>query len=421
MAKILAIDDNFDNIVVLRALLSDAFPQVEFFSAQSGKKGIEICYTEKPDVILLDIVMPLMDGFEVCRLLKADTITKTIPIVMLTAARTDKESRIIALEVGADAFLTKPVDESELTAQIRAMLRIKESEDLKQDENDRLKHLVNVRTEALQKELKERKRAEKDLKLALLKAQEADKLKSAFLANMSHEIRTPLNSIIGFSELLKDPEIGPENYSEFVSMISASGNSLLAIINDIMDISKIEAGQIRLFPTEFSVQQLLGEIYREFSFKALEKDIELRFDSSNPVGEIVVKSDEEKLRQILVNFLSNALKFTEKGFIEIGFRQVENFIHFWIKDTGIGIPEEFHKVIFDRFRQVESADTRRFGGNGLGLAISKNLVELLGGQIGIDSEKEKGSTFYFTIPINDKFEMSVEKFESLKKMRFKKF
>lgn len=217
---------------------------------------------------------------------------------------------------------------------------------------------------------------------------------------MSHEIRTPLNSIIGFSDLLLDPEFDADQHDEFARMINVSGNGLLAIISDIMDLSKIEAGQVELKKGVLSVQKLIDDIQKQYSFKAIEKGIELRLDPSNPKEEIFIESDESKLRQILINFVGNAIKFTENGFIEIGIRLVGDFVQFYVKDSGIGIPEEFHDKIFERFRQVESSSTRKYGGNGLGLAISKSLVELLGGEIGMESEQGKGSIFYFTLPLS---------------------
>src|ERR1035437_7105574 len=164
MIKILTIDDIYSNLVVSNALLEEAFPDAQLLTAQSGKEGIALCISEKPDVILLDIVMPIMDGFEVCKILKTDEVLKHIPIIMITASRTDKESRILALEMGADAFLMKPLDESELKAQIRAMLRIKESEDHQQNEKTQLEELVYERTKALERELAEHKRTEAALR-----------------------------------------------------------------------------------------------------------------------------------------------------------------------------------------------------------------------------------------------------------------
>ena len=248
-------------------------------------------------------------------------------------------------------------------------------------------------------DITEKKRMLNDLVIAKEKAEESDRLKSAFLANMSHEIRTPLNSIIGFSDLMLDPFFGTGEHSKFAHIIKENGNNLLNIISDIMDISKIEAGQILTKKRSCSVNQLINYLQKEYSFTAHAKGIELKLDPSNPKEEIVIQSDVERLKQILINFISNAIKFTETGCIEIGIKPAGKFVQFHVKDTGIGIPEEYHEKIFERFRQVESADKRKYGGNGLGLSISKSLVELLGGTIWIESEPEKGSTFYFTVPI----------------------
>jgi PAS domain S-box-containing protein len=253
---------------------------------------------------------------------------------------------------------------------------------------------------AIKEDITEKKKMIDDLIQARNKAEESDRLKSSFLANMSHEIRTPLNSIIGFSELLLDKDFGTEQHEEFARTINESGNGLLTIISDIMDFSKIEAGQILVKKKKFSVNELINSLQKEYSYKASEKGIELRLDPTNPLDKIFIESDEQRIRQILINFVGNALKFTEKGFVEIGFNVNENLAHFQVKDSGIGISEEYHQQIFERFRQVESSHTRKYGGNGLGLAISKNLVELLGGEIGMISEVGIGSIFYFTLPVS---------------------
>ncbi|HEY3369556.1 MAG TPA: PAS domain S-box protein [Prolixibacteraceae bacterium] len=251
----------------------------------------------------------------------------------------------------------------------------------------------------IQNDISEKKRIMTDLIVAKEKAEESDRLKSAFLANMSHEIRTPLNSIIGFSELMSDPDFDFSQHNRFNQIINNSGTKLLSIITDIMDLSKIEAGEVQIDKRPLSVNQLVIAIQKEYAFKAIEKDIELKLDLLG-TDEIAIESDENKLRQILFNFVGNALKFTDKGFVEIGIKVIEDFIQFHVKDTGIGIPPEFQTHIFERFRQVESAFTRKHGGNGLGLAISKALIELLGGKVWLDTEQGIGSTFYFTIPIN---------------------
>lgn len=252
----------------------------------------------------------------------------------------------------------------------------------------------------IQNDISERQQIINDLIKAKERAEESDLLKTAFLANMSHEIRTPLNSIIGFSELMTDSDFDPEQLFHFARIINNSGNKLLCIISDIMDLSKIEAGEVRVDKRKLCVNHLIKDIQKEYLFKAIEKGLELRLDPQNTSEEIFVYSDENKLRQILFNFVGNAIKFTEKGSIELGIRIVENFVQIQVKDTGIGIPAQYQEKIFERFRQVESAYSRKYGGNGLGLAISKALVELLGGNVGMETEQGKGSVFYFTIPLS---------------------
>jgi len=250
----------------------------------------------------------------------------------------------------------------------------------------------------LSEDISERKKMEKELITAKEKAEESDRLKSAFLANMSHEIRTPLNSILGFSDLLTESDLDPLMRSEFADLINSSGNNLLAIINDVLDISKIEAGQIVLVEMPVNAQKLISEIQKEYSYKANSKNIELRLASNTHLDNIILISDEMRIKQVLINFVGNALKFTEKGYIEIGVKLTNQTIQFHVKDTGIGIAKEFHEKVFDRFRQVEASPSRKYGGNGLGLAITKNLGELLGGKIWLESVPNRGSTFYFALP-----------------------
>jgi len=250
----------------------------------------------------------------------------------------------------------------------------------------------------LSENISERKEMEKDLIAAKEKAEESDRLKSAFLANMSHEIRTPLNSILGFSDLLTAPDLDPDSRREYANLINSSGNNLLSIINDILDISKIEAGQITLIDYEFSAHSLISEIQKEYSYKAASKGIEFKLKTRTDAPELIILSDKSRIKQVLINFVGNALKFTDSGYIELGVELIQNNIQFYVKDTGIGIPKEYHDKVFDRFRQVEAAQTRKYGGNGLGLTITKNLAELMGGKIWLESEPNIGSVFYFSLP-----------------------
>lgn len=253
---------------------------------------------------------------------------------------------------------------------------------------------------AIKEDISIRKKMEAELIDAKEKAEESERLKSAFLANMSHEIRTPLNSIIGFSELLADPDFEQEQKDEFIRTIVDNGNSLLVIISDIMDFSMLEARQMKIREEIISAKTLITELLSDFGKKASQKGIELRLDESLSSPDILFKNDSYRIKQILSNLIGNALKFTNEGYIEIGYKIENESIEFHVKDTGIGIAPEYHQAIFERFRQIDTAKTRKYGGNGLGLAISKNLVELLGGNIWVESEPDKYSEFFFTIPLN---------------------
>jgi PAS domain S-box-containing protein len=233
-------------------------------------------------------------------------------------------------------------------------------------------------------------------------AEESDRLKTAFLANMSHEIRTPMNGILGFSQILKERKFPEDKQREFLDIIHNRSKNLLDIINDIVDISKIEANQLKVEKNEFNVNQVLYELYNNYQIE-LENhektDIKLKLNKDLVYEESIIYSDEGRLKQILTNLLSNALKFTEKGGIEFGYELKSNDdLLFYVQDTGIGIPNEKQKSIFNRFRQADEMTSRTYGGTGLGLSISKNLVEMLGGEIWVRSEEGKGACFFFTIP-----------------------
>ncbi len=253
---------------------------------------------------------------------------------------------------------------------------------------------------AIKEDITESRKMQRELIQAKEKAEESDRLKSAFLANMSHEIRTPLNSIIGFADLLGDSDFDEEQKAEFIRTIVDNGNSLLVIISDIMDFSMLESHQLKIRNESIPIKKLVNELWNDFNPKALQKGIELRIDQPVETPDVQVVSDLYRIKQIFSNLIGNALKFTTEGYIEIGYRVKAEFIEFRVKDTGMGIPPEFHEAIFDRFRQVDTTKTRRFGGNGLGLAISRNLVHLLGGKIWVESEPDKYSEFFFTIPLN---------------------
>ncbi|MCD6111682.1 MAG: PAS domain S-box protein [Bacteroidales bacterium] len=249
------------------------------------------------------------------------------------------------------------------------------------------------------------KNIQDDLIIAKERAEESDKLKSAFLSNMSHEIRTPMNAIIGFSSLLATPDISKEEKDDYIKHINIAANNLLILIDDILDISKIDANQVVINKTQTNLNKILYEIYCQFNDNASyfeNKDINFLLNAELLNNDFIINTDESRLIQIFYNLINNAFKFTKNGIIEFGCSKItKEKIEFYVKDTGIGIPEDKINFIFDRFRQVDGSHTRKYGGTGLGLAITKKLIELLGGEITVTSKQNFGSTFYFSLPLND--------------------
>ncbi|MDP3360390.1 MAG: ATP-binding protein [Lutibacter sp.] len=253
---------------------------------------------------------------------------------------------------------------------------------------------------AFQNEEKEKRAAE--LIIAKERAEESDRLKSAFLANMSHEIRTPMNGILGFAGLLKIPNLTGEKQQEYIRIIENSGKRMLNIINDIVSISKIESGILEVNISESNINSQMEYIQNIFMAETEKKGILLFSKNSLSAKDVIINTDKEKLYAILTNLVKNAIKFTHEGSIEFGFTKKGTFLEFYVKDTGVGIPQEQTTLIFERFRQGSESLSRNYEGAGLGLSISKAYVELLGGNIWVESITGKGSTFYFTIPSNAK-------------------
>jgi len=247
-----------------------------------------------------------------------------------------------------------------------------------------------------------RQQAESDLQQARLKAEESDQLKSLFLSNMSHEIRTPMNAIIGFAEMLQDRALSVFEKDRYLDVIIKSGDNLLRLINDIIDISKIEAKQIKVVISGFNLGELFDDLGLFFmhELERLDKSYLKLYLPDAEAHEINLKSDQVRLRQIITNLVNNAIKFTDEGFIEIGYRVQQSTLEFYVRDSGIGIPLDQQELIFERFGQVKDIASRNKSGTGLGLTISKNLSELLGGSMWLDSMPGEGSTFWFSIPYN---------------------
>jgi len=248
------------------------------------------------------------------------------------------------------------------------------------------------------RDISERKKTEQELIKAKEKAEESDHLKSAFLANMSHEIRTPMNGILGFANLLNNPDLSSENQKEYLRLIEKSGERMLNIINDLIHISEIESGQINIVHSKSNINEQIHYLCDFFKPEAHQKNLTLLCHTPLPDEEAILETDHEKLLNILTNLIKNALKFTHQGRIEFGYRLENDRIHFYVKDTGIGIPKEKQHSIFDRFVQADMNIARAYEGSGLGLSITKAYVEKLEGSIWVESEEGRGSVFHFNLP-----------------------
>lgn len=237
-----------------------------------------------------------------------------------------------------------------------------------------------------------------ELNTAKEEAEKGDRLKSAFLHNMSHEIRTPMNAILGFSDLLKTPQFTPQQYEEYLSDIQESGKRILETVDNLLEMSMIESGLVQLSYSEIEIRQQINALFSIFEPEAAKKGLRMLLGNNTPKEKVTLTTDKEKLSTILTHLIKNSIKFTNKGVIEIGYSLLADNLRFYVKDTGTGIPKGKADTVFDRFVKANIENTKHYGGNGLGLSISKAYVEMLGGKIWVKSNEGTGSIFYFTLP-----------------------
>ncbi len=410
--SIMVVDDQPANLKLLEDIL-----RVDGYNIRSfprGRMALAAAGYNAPDLFLLDINMPEMNGYEVCEQLKADPELSARPVIFLSALNAT-EDKVKAFEAGGVDYITKPFQIEEVKARVQTHLKMRQLQQELKLHNDSLEQTVEQRTRELKLAAERMKLMyeetmrvqnalrQQEQRLAGEKVQIAEasnSAKSEFLANMSHELRTPLNSIVGMTEHTLRTELTAEQ-KEYLGKIKLSADSLLNVVDEILDFSKIEAGEVELGIIEFDLYDCVEGTLRTLARQAQEKGLELVCELREGLPAIV-KADPGRLRNVLNNLIGNAIKFTEMGEVGIKLEPVagvrrDSFLHFTISDTGVGIAQEKLAAIFDSFTQAEVSAAQKVGGTGLGLTISKRLVELMGGHIWVDSEPGVGSQFHFTV------------------------
>ncbi len=372
--NILIVDDVLENLDLLSRILTKQGYTVR--SVDRGDAAIIIAKTGWADLILLDINMPEMDGYEVCRRLKEDETTSFIPVIFMSALD-EVLNKVNAFSVGGVDYITKPFQIKEVVARVKTHLQLR---NLQKD----LETQVASRTI--------------ELATALQEAKSANSVKNIFFSQITHELRTPMNAILGFVQLMQRDSSLNSEHQEQLRIISHSGEHLMALINDVLEVSKIEAGKLILERSNFDLHQMLRGIEEMLKIKAQTKNLDFAIQKSNRVPQYI-QTDEQKLRQVLINLLANAVKFTQKGQVVLKIdynQQIPHQISFEVKDTGSGIAPEEIEHLFTPFFQTQSGRQSQ-SGTGLGLSICHQYVQQMGGEIKVESEVDRGSTLSFNI------------------------
>ncbi|PIE33896.1 hybrid sensor histidine kinase/response regulator [candidate division KSB3 bacterium] len=393
--SILVADDMPENLRLLSHILREHGFRVR--PALSGETALRSAYSELPDLILLDIMMPTLDGYEVCRQLKADDRTRDIPVIFVSAP-SEVFDKVKAFSVGGVDYITKPFQEEEVVMRVENHLVTRN-----------LQRCLELQNTRLEQEIAERIRTEKDLQQVKEAAEAENYAKSAFLANMSHELRTPLTAILGFVQLIGHNSNLSSEDQENLRIIQRNGEHLLSLIRQVLDLSKIESGKMTLNLQEFDLSHVLDDIEQTFAYKAEQKNLSLHFEYASNVPQFI-RADELKLRQVLLNLLNNAIKFTNEGGVSLRVQLIEKrkeqqdsrqssriALHFSVEDTGPGIAEEEFDTLFEAFRQTETGKQTQ-GGTGLGLALSRKFIQLMGGELCLESLVGQRTTFSFDMP-----------------------
>ena len=387
-ATVLVVDDIAANRKLLRETLEPH--GYEVLLASDGETAVKIAQRALPDAILLDVNMTGMTGFEACRELKLGEQTRDVPVIFITA-NDGTESVVEGFQAGGVDYVTKPFKADEVLTRLETHLKVnrltralaRRNEELL-EANRKLEHEVERRT------------------AAEIAAKRANEAKSAFLSSMSHEIRTPMNAILGFTELLQEQaeDLHQQAFVPDLKKIHTAGRHLLSLINDILDLSKIEAGKMTLHLERFSPAAVLREVVQTVEPLIAKNQNNLEVQSQENLGEL--RADLTRVKQTLFNLLSNASKFTERGTIRLRVARLHEasgeWLQFEVIDSGLGMTAEQLTRLFDDYSQADSSTFKKYGGTGLGLAISKRFCQMMGGDLTVSSELGKGSTFTVKLP-----------------------
>jgi len=400
LVKILLVDDRPENLFALEVILSNE--NYVCVKARSGAEALKILRHEHDfALILMDVQMPVMDGYETVELIRKIEKFKHVPIIFLTAYMDTSVNIFKGYHAGAVDYMVKPLDSEIVKAKVAVFVDLfKKTHELFVQHKEIVKRAAELilanKELVFQNEEKEKRALE--LMNAKDKAEASDRLKTAFMNNISHEIRTPLNCILGFAPFIVRSDSTMEEKENYLDILKVNSDRLMNTINDFMDISLLISGNMEVYPQPIDISLLLTKVFEIFHEPSSKKNLELNLQFPENTDTIILNTDGELLQKAVSKLVDNSVKFTKKGSITLGFERLNNVIEIFVKDTGEGIEKDSQEFIYKSFMQEHVSSTRGHEGSGLGLSISKGIMQLLGGEIRLESTKNKGTTVFLSLP-----------------------